>query len=225
MPTVNPEIIQNLKSFDSPTVFNAMVKKLGLPNEEYTSRDIRYLLPELGTVVGYAVTAEVTTNDSDSPAIEWLDFYEYMEQHSGPIVAVVKDVDSRPGRGASFGDGMARLFKRLGAVGAIVDGSVRDLAGIRTAGLPIWGWGTVSGHGVFNLTRFNASVTVGQVRIHPDDLIFADGDGCVRIPTEHAEDILRLAGEISDSEARAFEFFDSPDFTVAELREQRKKKL
>ena len=102
------------------------------------------------------------------------------------MFAVMKDVDSRPGRGASFGDGMARLHQRLGAVGAVVDGTVRDLEGIRRVGLPIFAWGTVPGHGVFNATRVNAPITVGSVRIRPGDLIFGDGDGCVRIPLEHA---------------------------------------
>ena len=216
----NTEIIEKLKTFDSATVFNAMVEKLGLPNEDYTSHDIRYLLPEFGPVVGYAVTAEITTNDPDSPRINWIDFYEHMNEQDGPFFTVIKDVDSRPGRGASFGDGMARLYKRLGAVGAIVDGSVRDLAGIRTVGLPIWGWGTVPGHGVLNLTRFDEPVTVGQTRIRPGDLIFADAEGCVRIPTEHAEDILRLAGEIRARETEIFAFYDSPDFTMDKLREK-----
>ena len=218
----NPEILAELKTFDSATVFNAMVEKFGLPNEDYTSHEIRYLLPEFGTVVGYAATAEVTTNDPDSPAVNWLDYYEYLEGHAGPLVAVMKDVDFRPGRGASFGDGMATLHKRLGVVGAIVDGTVRDLAGIRQVGLPIWAWGRVPGHGVFNLTRFNSPVTVGQVRIRPDDLILADGDGCVRIPTEHAEDILRLANEVRTREVDIFSFYNSPDLTVAKLRERRK---
>ena len=169
------------------------------------------------------MTAEITTNDPDSPRINWIDFYEHMHQQEGPFFTVMKDVDSRPGRGAGFGDGMARLYKRLGAVGAIVDGSVRDLAGIRAVGLPIWGWGTVPGHGVFNLTRFNEPVTVGQTRIRPGDLILADADGCVRIPTEHAEDILRLAGEVRAHEADVFGFYDSADFTMDKLREKFKR--
>ena len=223
MPERNTEIIDKFKEFDSATVFNAMVEKLGLPNEDYTSHDIRYLSPEFGTVVGYAVTAEITTNDPDSPRINWIEFYENMYQQEGPFFTVMKDVDSRPGRGAGFGDGMARLYKRLGAVGAIVDGSVRDLAGIRAVGLPIWGWGTVPGHGVFTLTRFNEPVTVGQTRIRPGDLILADADGCVRIPTEHAEDILRLAGEVRAHEADVFGFYDSADFTMDKLREKFKR--
>lgn len=182
MQRVKAEVLEGLKEFDSPTVFNAMVNKLGLPNEDYTSHEIRYLLPEFGTVVGYAVTTEVTTNDPDSSALPWDDYYDYLNESSAPLVAVMKDADSRSGRGASFGDGMATMHKRLGVVGAVVDGTIRDLEGIRRVGLPMFAWGTVPGHGVFNLTRLNVPVTVGQVRIQPGDLIFADLDGCVRIP-------------------------------------------
>lgn len=221
MPAVSQEIINAFKEFDSATVFNAMVLKLGLPNEEYTDHTIRCLLPELGPVVGFAVTAEVTTNDPDSSRIDWPDYYELLERSNGPLVAVLKDVDSRPGRGASFGDGMATVHKRLGVVGALVDGTVRDLPGIRKVGLPMWAWGTVPGHGVFNLTRFNTPVTVGQLRIRPGDLILADSDGCVRIPTDQAGDILRLANEVRAKEAAIFDFYKSPDFTVQKMRERR----
>ena len=142
---VKPEVLAAFKEFDSPTIFNAIVLKCGLPNEEYTDHRIRCLLPELGPVVGYAVTVEVTTNDPDSAAVPWEGYYEAIDALEGPAVAVVKDVDSRPGRGASFGDGMARLHQRLGAVGAIVDGTVRDLEGIRRVGLPIFAWGWCPG--------------------------------------------------------------------------------
>jgi regulator of RNase E activity RraA len=214
-------MINAFKEFDSATVFNAMVLKLGLPNEEYTDHTIRCLLPELGPVVGFAVTTEVTTNDPDSSRIDWPDYYELLERSAGPLVAVMKDVDSRPGRGASFGDGMATLHKRLGVVGALVEGTVRDLPGIRKVGLPMWAWGTVPGHGVFNLTRFNTPITIGQLRIRPGDLILADSDGCVRIPTDHAAEILRLAGEVRAKEAAIFDFYKSPDFTVQKMRERR----
>lgn len=215
MTHISPEVLEAFKEFDSPTIFNAVVLKLGLPNEDYTDYRIRSLLPELGPIIGYAVTAEVTTNDADSVALPWEDYYGQIDAVEGPVVAVIKDVDSRPGRGASFGDGMARLHKRLGVVGAIVDGTVRDLEGIRQVGLPIYAWGRVPGHGVFNVTRVNAPLTVGQMRVRPGDLVFADGDGCVRIPLEHAEEVLALAKQVRKKEADIFAFYDSPGFSFA----------
>ncbi len=221
MPHFDPAMLDSFMQYDSATLFNAMVNKLGLPNEDYTDHTIRCHLPEFGPVIGYAVTAEVTTNDPDSPALDWLDYYAHLEATPGPLVAVIKDVDARPGRGASFGDGMATLHQRLGVVGAIIDGTVRDLSGIRGVGLPVWAWGTVPGHGVFNLTRFNTPVTVGQLRVRPGDLIFADADGCVRLPVAHAAEILRLAAEVRVREAAIFLQYRAPDFTVAQLRQTR----
>lgn len=218
--TVDPEMLHRLKAFDTATLFNARVRQEGLPNLDYTDHTIRSLLPELGRAVGYAVTAEVTTNDDDSPALDWLDYYAHLEGLDVPFIAVFKDVDSQPGRGASFGDGMATLHQRLGAAGVIVEGTVRDLDGIRHVGLPVAAWGTVPGHGTFNLTRFNAPVTVGRLRIRPGDLLFMDGDGCVRLPVEHIEEILRLAEAVRRDEAALMAAYRSPDFSVQQMRRQ-----
>lgn len=218
MQRASAQTLKGLQDFDSPTVFNALVEKYGLPNEDYTDQTIRCLLPELGTIVGHAVTAEITTNDADSPSIPWHEYYEVLGAAEGPLVAVMKDVDSRPGRGASFGDGMAALHKRLGVVGAVVEGTVRDLEGIRRVGLPIFAWGRVPGHGAFHLLRHSTPVTVGQLRIRTGDLLLADGDGCVKIPVEDADEILRIAGEIRAREAEIHASYDAPGFSVEQLR-------
>lgn len=220
MTRVSVEIIEGFKEFDTPTVFNAMVRKLGLPNEEYTSHEIRCLIPGSRPVVGYALTAEVTTNDPDPPAISWKDYYSFMEKNDGPHFAVMKDVDSRPGRGASFGDNMATMHNRFGAVGIVVEGTVRDLEGIKKVGFPTWAWGLTPGHGMFCVTHINTPVTIGQLRIRPGDLLMGDGDGIVRIPNEHAIDILRLAGEVTADEDKAREFSRSPECTVEELNKR-----
>ena len=232
MSPARSEVLEALKEFDSATVFNAVVESLGATQggaeldgkggqpENYTGPEIRCLLPELGRVVGYAVTAEVTTNDADSVGIPWDEYYQVLDQTPAPIIAVMKDVDSRPGRGASFGDGMAALHMALGVTGAIVEGSIRDLAGIREVGLPIWATGIVPGHGVFKLVRVNASVTVGRLRVHPGELMVADTDGCTKISAEHdPADVLRLAGEIRAREQETREFYGKPGLTLAEVRE------
>jgi regulator of RNase E activity RraA len=212
------ELLDRLAAFDSPTLFNAVTRRRGTPGENYTDHTIRCLLPELGAVIGYVVTAEVTTNDPDSPSLDWNDYYALLEATPGPLIAVFKDVDSRPGRGASFGDGMATLHQRLGVTGVLVEGTVRDLAGIRRVGLPIFAWGTVPGHGVFNLTHFNQPLTVGQLRVRPGDLLMADPDGCVEIPVEAAAEVLRLAAQIRAEEEAIFAAYRAADFSVEKMR-------
>ena len=224
MTPVSPQILEELKQFDSPTIFNAILSMEGKPNEDYTDHTIKCLLPEFGPIIGYAITAEVTTNDEDSAAVPWDDYYTLVEEREGPLITVMKDVDSRPGRGASFGDGMATLHKTLGVVGVIVDGTVRDLAGIRRVGMPTYAWGTVPGHGQFKVTRFDAPLTAGQLRVHPGDLLFADGDGCQRIPNDRAEEVLEHAKQVREKEAGIVEFYGSPGFTVADMIARKAKK-
>lgn len=209
-------ILSGLAAHDTPTVFNAMVARFGLPNEEYTDHTIRCLLPELGSVIGYAVTAEVTTNDPDPPAVSWGDYYRHLEENDGPQVVVIRDVDSRPGRGASFGDVMAVMHKQLGVSGIIVEGTIRDLDGIREVGLPIFAWGVVPGHGLFCPVRIGTPITVGQLRIHPRDLIMADNNGCLRVPLEQAEETLDAVQSVIDLEEDKRQFASSQDFSAKE---------
>ncbi|MDD9988140.1 MAG: RraA family protein [Spirochaetaceae bacterium] len=209
-------VFAGLAAHDTPTVFNAMVTRFGLPNEEYTDHTIRCLLPELGSVIGYAATVEVTTNDPDSPAASWRDHYRHLEEAAGPHVVVMRDVDSRPGRGASFGDVMAVMHKRLGVAGVVVDGTIRDLDGIRDVGLPMFAWGVVPGHGVFCPVRLGAPITVGQLRIRPGDLVMADSNGCLRVPVDRAEETLAAVQSVIDLEDGKRRFAESAEFTAAE---------
>ena len=232
MQRASQDVLDGLRALDSATVFNAVVEAIGGTQggtelkgkggqpESYTGPEIRCMLPQLGSAVGYVVTSEVTTNDPDSVPIPWDDYYELLNETPSPIIAVMKDVDSRPGRGAAFGDGMAALHKAVGVTGVVLEGSTRDLKGIEEVGLPIWATGMVPGHGVNNLVRINSSITVGQLRVHRGDLLVADYQGCTKIPKEHdPADILRKAREIWAAEQEFHAVLKRPDFDPAKWRE------
>ena len=213
MTRVDESILNRLAEFDSATVYNAVERVQGVSNEDYTGPEIQYLTPEFGAIVGYAVTAEVTPLDPTEPNLNWSDYYDVVNDTPGPMIAVMKDVDPRPGRAALFGDGMAYIHRALGVVGAVVEGCVRDLEGIRKAGLPIWGIGTVSGHGPFNVRAVGRPLVVGQVLVQTGDLLIADVDGVVKIPIDIAEDTLKAADEIRTWERSHFDMITSPDFS------------
>jgi regulator of RNase E activity RraA len=234
MPTVSAEVLNALKGFDSATVFNAVVESMGATQGGselessggipviYTGPSMRCLLPELGTAVGTVVTTEVTPIDPDSEAIPWDEYYDVLDKTPGPIIAVMKDVDSRQGRGACFGDGMAGAHRLCGVTGAVLEGSARDVAGIETVGLPIWGTGVVPGHGVFNLVSINRSITVAGLRVHPGEVMIADTDGCTKIPSGHdPEAVLAMAGEVREREQANQAIAAKPGMTYARYRELR----
>ena len=227
MQRASQDVLESLKEFDSATIFNAVVENMGATQggtelggkggqpETYTGPEIKCMLPELGAAIGYAVTAELTPNDADSAAISWSEYYEMLDRMPGPIIAVLKDVDSRPGRGASFGDNMAAVHTALGVTGAVVEGSARDLAGIKGMGLPIWATGNVAGHGVFSLISVNSPLTVSHLQVSPEDLLLCDEGGCAKIPQDHdLGDILERAQEIRTREQEFHALTRKPGFTL-----------
>lgn len=69
---------------------------------------------------------KVTTNEPHSKEEKnWVDYYTYLQNAAGPLVAVMKDVDTyfSHHRSAVFGDGMSTLHKRCGVEGAVCDGT------------------------------------------------------------------------------------------------------
>ncbi|PZC41815.1 MAG: Regulator of RNase E activity RraA [Chloroflexi bacterium] len=218
--------LDQIRGFDSPTIFNAIVDVSNTSGGGqpvcYTEQTLKNLTPDLGCVVGYAVTSEVTTNDEDSAAIPWDDYYKALDQTDDPIMAVMRDVDTRPGRGANFGDNMAAAHVGLGVVGALVEGTVRDLPGIQAAGLAIWAHGTVPGHGVFNLTSVNRPVVIAGLIIHPGDLLIADLNGCTKIAGDISLDkLIETSYGIRDREKRFQEMCLQPGFNYEKWKTAR----
>ena len=228
------ETLNALKEFDSATVFNAIVEIMGGPKrsevggpqgskelesiggipENYTGPDIRCMLPELGSAVGYVVTAEVTTNDPKSEFVDWEEWYSALNDVPAPVISVIKDIDSRPGRGACVGDSMAAACKNFGVTGFVVDGSVRDLMGIKKIGVPVWASGLVPGHGVFGAVSVNISTTLGSLVVEPGELIVADTDGCTTIPRDlDPEVVLEYARDIRKREVEVMSGYLDPGFT------------
>jgi regulator of RNase E activity RraA len=232
MTIASKEVLDGIKEFDSATMFNAVVESMGGSQGGtelegrggvpivFTDPTLRCLLPDLGTAVGYAVTCEVTALDPDSAKIDWHEYYDLLDETAAPIVGVIKDIDSRAGRGAVLGDGMAGTHKLLGVTGIVVDGSVRDLAGIEQVGIPAWGKGLVPGHGVFNLIRTNIPVVVAGLLIHPGDLLICDRDGVTQIPKDmDPAVVLDMAREIRERELSYQKRFVEPGMTWAKLKE------
>jgi regulator of RNase E activity RraA len=102
-----------------------------------------------------------------------------------------------------FGDILcARMVKR-GVAGLITDGVMRDIAGVRSTGLPIWSQGTAAPPSVAGLIfeGWQQPVGCGGVAVYPGDLIVADDDGAVIVPMALAEHIAAAGPEQEKLEA------------------------
>lgn len=107
-----------------------------------------------------------------------------------------------------FGDLIAATMQARGAVGAIVDGGVRDVRQVRATGFPVVARYTspVQAIGRWRVTRVNEPVTVRgafdeRVTVEPGDMLLADDDGVVLVRAEDVIDVLERAEAILAQEA------------------------
>lgn len=96
-----------------------------------------------------------------------------------------------------FGDILCARMAKRGVLALITDGVVRDVAGVRSTGLPVWCAGIAAPPSVSGLTFVNwqEPIACGGVAVYPDDIIVVDEDGAVLIPAAMVGEILELAPE------------------------------
>ncbi|QOC91271.1 RraA family protein [Micromonospora craniellae] len=79
-----------------------------------------------------------------------------------------------------------------GAVGAVIDGGVRDTGAILPLKFPIFNRfrSARDAKGRWNVVDMQSPVVCGGVRVHPGDIIVGDSDGVVVVPRAIAMDVL-----------------------------------
>ena len=84
---------------------------------------------------------------------------------------------------AVLGDLVAAMFNNIGIAGVVTDGAVRDLAGIRQVGLPVYARGSTANSSQKNGPgTIGAEISIGSVIIRAGDLIVGDRDGVAVLP-------------------------------------------
>lgn len=113
-----------------------------------------------------------------------------------PGVAVVIDGMARPDCGM-LGEMLVTRMSVLGAVGIVCDAGMRDLAEIRSIGLPLFctiGAPPPSFAGLM-LTDIDVPIACGGVTVFPGDTVVGDEDGVAICPREFAGTVVPAAIE------------------------------
>ena len=218
LPTVALATIEALRALDAATIYNVL-KGLGRAEPgSYSGPELRCLFPDLGTLVGYAVTSEWTGGEPDAPNEDYLELLELIESMPKPVVSVLVDVGSRPGRSGIAGDGMMREFQVLGAAGAVVAGSIIDIAGMEKLSFPVYANGVVPAYDDMRMAGFGQPVDVGPLRVATGDLLVADRTGVLRVPVDAADAVIAGLPGFRALEASVAELLDRPGLTAAQMR-------
>lgn len=114
------------------------------------------------------------------------------------------------------------MHKALGCLGAITDGSVRDI--------PQWahGFQALAGsigpsHAWVHVEGFGGEVRVSGMTVRSDDLIHADRHGAIVIPIDLAEKLPAAAEVCGRREQPILEIARSTDFSFEKLKDALKR--
>ena len=102
-----------------------------------------------------------------------------------------------------FGDILCARMRKRGVAALVTDGALRDVAGVRATGLPVWCQGVAAPPSVAALTfvSWGEPIGCGGVAVFPDDVVVTDDDGAVLIPQALAGEIAAAAPEQERLEA------------------------
>lgn len=217
MSQLTAEQIQALKEIDTPTVCNAIETfRVRGQVDGFLGMGIHCLFPEFGSMVGYALTITVDSTTPEVPRDDqvWREWVLAMQAAPKPIVLVFQDVGPQTCKSAHMGEVMATLSRRLGVVGLVTDGGVRDILEVKRLGFHYFAAGIVASHGNPRLLAVNVPVTLDGVLIEPGDLLHGDINGVTTVPLAIASQIAETAKCIQQDETQLMSYINSPEFTV-----------
>ncbi len=218
---LSAEQLEELRSVDSPTVANAIEAfKVRDDTQGFMGMDIPCLTPEFGVMVGYAVTAtaDSMTRGRARDRKGHMRLFDAIAASPKPAVLVVQDVGPKRTHACFLGDVIASLSSRLGAIGIVTDGGVRDLDGVRPLGFHIFAAGLVVAHGTFNIVDVGIPVEVSGTRVQLGDLIHGDSSGVTTVPLEIAEKLYAQCQKVREREIGLRDYAHSREFTLEGLR-------
>jgi regulator of RNase E activity RraA len=212
--------LEELRRYNTPTISNAIELFDVRPRHTgFLPHRIRCLLPELGAVIGYAVTSRTRASRPEpgeaTPDLLG-DYLRYVAAMPGPKIAVGWDLDEPPGLGAQFGEVTATIHKKLGCVGHITSGCPRDLDEVRALGFQLFGLDPCVSHAYVRLVDFGSPVMIGGVEIDSGALLHADKHGVCLIPHEIAPQLSAACAEVERRERPLLECCRSADFSLEE---------
>lgn len=185
--SVSDELIHAFEAVHESASVNECLSKNGALNHEF-----RPVWPGVHAV-GRAFTVQARPGDN-------LILQKALTMLS-PLDFVIVTCDGFQESGGMWGGIMSNAAQVQGAVGLVIDGCVRDTMMMKKIGFPVWSRGiSVKRSTKRTPGTINHPIVIGNVCVHPGDLIVADNDAVVAVPYQEAEEVLKKVLEREQSE-------------------------
>ena len=175
---------------------------------------IQALLPGKAALVGVALTCHCGPADN-------LALCGALDVAAGGDI-IVAGTDGFTGT-AVTGDLLLGMARNKGVAGFVTDGLVRDIPGIEAVGLPVYCAGVTPNSPARNGPgTVGFPLVLGDVIVHPGDIVVGDRDGVVVVPRLEAEAVLARLPAIKaaeqELEAKVRAGLQVPDFVRGVLQ-------
>jgi len=211
--TPQTDVLSELRKIDTPTITNVVATYpknplcLGLYNpwseNWYTDTSIRCIYPEMGPVVGHAVTCVYGLPDPNyTGRLSFMDVVDALDAMKKPTILIIQQKwpAGLMAKAGLAGEIMVTSMKAVGCIGMLSNGPSRDVDAVRRLNFQMLLGGVTAGRGEMAVHAVNVPVSVGGMNVAPGDLIHMDENGAVKFPADKAEQILENARKMLDGE-------------------------
>ena len=151
-------------------------------------------------VVGRAVTIKITAAGT-ARSKRHLGVEAIASAERGDIIVIDNHGDVRNN---CWGEVLSCAAKVKGISAVVVDGSVRDIDVCQEMDFPVYARGVVpiTARGRITQEAYNCMIRIGDVQVHPGDIVVADINGVVIIGPDRLDDVVQQAEALMDKEER-----------------------
>ncbi len=185
--TLLDHISQNLYT----AVLSDSLDSLGY-RRQVMRESIRPVYSKYQVIAGYAHTIAFVDSDEilPNPFDAEIEAVDAIERDSIVVISTGNSIQNAP-----WGELLSTASVARGARGAVIEGFVRDVKMIEELGFPVFATGMkpLDSNGRGLLTSYNKPIVCGEVEVKPGDLIVADFDGVIVIPTALIEATIERA--------------------------------
>lgn len=200
--SIEQRVLKELREYDTPSITNVVATYpqsplcLGLYNpwteNWYTDQSIHCMFPELGRLVGYAVTVVYGVPDPNYSRLTFMDVIDALDASMKPTVLIIqqKFPPEIAGKVGLAGANMVGAMQAVGCVGIVSNGPSRDVDEIRQTGFQYMLSGISPGHGAMGVQAVNIPVTVAGMDVSPGEIVHMDENGACKFPADKLEAVL-----------------------------------
>jgi 4-hydroxy-4-methyl-2-oxoglutarate aldolase len=208
------EMLEELREFDTPSITNVVATYPGAetclslynPWTEnwYTDISVRAMYPELGPLVGYAVTCVYGLPDPNyKGGPTFMNVVDALDASPKPTILLLqqKFPPEMANKAGIAGGNMVSAMKAVGCVGLISNGPSRDIDEVRPMGFQYMLSGITPGHGAMAVQAVNVPVQVAGMDVAPGEIIHMDENGACKFPADKLAAVLENVKRLRDEEA------------------------